>query len=92
MGRTLVHTGEMRNAYKILVTKPVGRDHLEDLGIDIKMDLKGTREFTDWIHLTWCIDQWYAFVNLVMNFLFLAGNFLSNCVAVGVSRSLFCLV
>jgi hypothetical protein len=26
--------GEMINAYKILVGKPEGRDHLEDLGID----------------------------------------------------------
>jgi hypothetical protein len=36
--------GEMRNAYKILVQKPEGRYHLEDLGIDaevnIRMDLK----------------------------------------------------
>jgi hypothetical protein len=26
--------GEMRNAYKILVGKPEGRDHSEDLGVD----------------------------------------------------------
>jgi hypothetical protein len=25
--------GEMRNMYKILVGKPEGRDHLEDLGV-----------------------------------------------------------
>jgi hypothetical protein len=32
--------GEMRNAYKILVGKPEGRDHLEDLSVDGKIILK----------------------------------------------------
>jgi hypothetical protein len=31
---------EMRNVYKILVRKPEGRDHLEDLGIDGKTILE----------------------------------------------------
>jgi hypothetical protein len=26
--------GEMRNACKVLVGKPEGKDHLEDLGVD----------------------------------------------------------
>jgi hypothetical protein len=26
--------GQMRNAYNILLGKPEGRDHLEDLGVD----------------------------------------------------------
>jgi hypothetical protein len=30
----VMHMREMRNAYKILVGKPVGSGHLEDLGID----------------------------------------------------------
>jgi hypothetical protein len=32
--------GEMRNAYKILVKKPEGKDHSEDLGVDGKIILK----------------------------------------------------
>jgi hypothetical protein len=28
--------GKKRNAYNIFVTKPDGRDHLEDLGVDGK--------------------------------------------------------
>jgi hypothetical protein len=31
----------MRNAYNILVRKPEGRDHLEDIGVDGKMILEG---------------------------------------------------
>jgi hypothetical protein len=31
---------EMRNAYKILVANPKGRDHLEELDIDAKILLK----------------------------------------------------
>jgi hypothetical protein len=32
--------GEMRNAYKILVTNLKGRDHMEDFGVDGKVILK----------------------------------------------------
>jgi hypothetical protein len=32
--------GEMRNAYKILVGKPKGIDHLRDLDVDWRMILK----------------------------------------------------
>jgi hypothetical protein len=38
--------GQMRNAYKILVTKPEGKRPLEHSGIrqdNIKVDLEGTR-------------------------------------------------
>jgi hypothetical protein len=28
------HIGENKNAYKILVRKPEGKNHLDDLGID----------------------------------------------------------
>jgi len=27
----------------------------------MKMDLKGSGEFMNWIHMTWNIEQWYAF-------------------------------
>jgi hypothetical protein len=32
--------GEMRNAYKMLVSKPEGRGHLEDLGINGRIILE----------------------------------------------------
>jgi hypothetical protein len=32
-----VRMGEMRNAYKILVGKPEGKNHSEDLGVDGRM-------------------------------------------------------
>jgi hypothetical protein len=32
--RHIARMGEVRNAYKMLVRKPEGRDHLEDLGMD----------------------------------------------------------
>jgi hypothetical protein len=32
--------GEMRNTYKILVRKPDGRDHSEQLGVDRRITLK----------------------------------------------------
>jgi hypothetical protein len=36
--------GEVRNAYNILIRKPEGKNHLEDLGVDggmiFKMDLR----------------------------------------------------
>jgi hypothetical protein len=37
LARHVVRTGETRNAYKILVDKPEGKEHLEDLGVDGKL-------------------------------------------------------
>jgi hypothetical protein len=34
MARYVTRTSEMRNAFKILVGKPEGRNHAEDLGVD----------------------------------------------------------
>jgi hypothetical protein len=31
---------ELRNVYEVLVKRPEGKDHLEDLGVDGKMILK----------------------------------------------------
>jgi hypothetical protein len=39
MGRQVAQMGEMRNVYSILVGKPEGKNHLEDLGIDGKIIL-----------------------------------------------------
>jgi hypothetical protein len=42
---------EMRNAYNILVGKPEGKNHLEDLDVDRKMIL-------EWIVGTWDVKVW----------------------------------
>jgi hypothetical protein len=54
--------GEMRNAYKILVGKPEGRDYLEDLGHKWEENIRiGHEEIgwqsVDWIHLAQDGDQ-----------------------------------
>jgi len=40
------------------IYKAVTLRSLED---NMKMDLKGTGEFMNWIYVTWNIEQWYAF-------------------------------
>jgi len=40
------------------IYKTVTLHRLED---NMKMDLKGSGEFMNWIHMTWNIEQWYAF-------------------------------
>jgi hypothetical protein len=46
---------ETRNAHNILVGKPEGKSHSEDLGVDgkiiIRTDLRKTGREVDWIHL-----------------------------------------
>jgi hypothetical protein len=61
--------GRDGNAYKILIRKLEGRDHLEDLDLYGKiMNLKDTRwEGMDWIHLAQDRDKWQALVNMIMN-------------------------
>jgi hypothetical protein len=68
----VVHMGEVRGAYNILVGRPEGRRPLgrpkhrwED---NIKMDLReiGFGD-VDWIHLVQDRDRWWAVVNMVMN-------------------------
>jgi hypothetical protein len=69
----LGRVGEMRNVYKVLVTKfegkrPLGRPthRWED---NIRMDLREiVCEGVYWIHLAQDRDQWQALVNTVMNF------------------------
>jgi hypothetical protein len=65
--------GEKRNAYRILVGKPEGINHWEDLDVDgwtiLKRDLRETDwDGIDWIDLAQDRDQWRAPVNTVMNF------------------------
>jgi hypothetical protein len=62
----------MRNANDILVGKSERKNHLEDLEIDrkynIKMDVREIGwEGVDWIRLTQDRDQWRALVNMVLN-------------------------
>jgi hypothetical protein len=72
MGGSYSTHGEMRNAYKILVSKPKGnrtlrrtRRKLED---NIRTNLRDIRwEVVDWMHLVQDRDQWRTFVNTVMN-------------------------
>jgi hypothetical protein len=35
----------MKNAYEVLVGKPEGRDHLEDVGIDGRILLNGFKKY-----------------------------------------------
>jgi hypothetical protein len=68
----IAHMGEMRNAYRILVGKPIGNGPLGRpmhwWGDNIKMDL---REIgfggVDWICLAQDKDEWWVLVIMVMN-------------------------
>jgi hypothetical protein len=64
--------GEKRNAYRILVEKPVGKTPLgrpRHRWVDnVKIDLREIRwDGMDWIGLAQDRDQWRALVNTVMN-------------------------
>jgi len=58
--------GKRRVAYRILVGKPAGRDHLEDSGIYGRIILrwifKKWIKGMDWIDLTQGRDRWWALV------------------------------
>jgi hypothetical protein len=65
--------GEGRNVYRVLVGKPEGKIHLEEQGVDGRMDLRETGWWgVEWIHLTQDRDRWQAVVNAVMNLRVLA--------------------
>jgi hypothetical protein len=64
--------GETRNAYRILVGKPEGKNPLgrprRRWMDNIKMDLREIGwDGRDWIKLAQDRDQWRALVNTVMN-------------------------
>jgi hypothetical protein len=64
--------GESRGAYRALVGKPEGGNHLEDPGVDGRIILKWTCERLDgggmdWINLAQNRDRWRDLVNAVMN-------------------------
>jgi hypothetical protein len=68
----VVHMGEVRGAYNILVGRPEGRrplgSPLRRWKDNIKMDLReiGFGD-VDWIHWVQDRDKWRALVNMVMN-------------------------
>jgi hypothetical protein len=63
--------GENRNVYRILVGKPDGKSHWEDLDVGGWTILKWILEIgwngMDWIDLAPDRDQWRALVNTVLN-------------------------
>jgi len=70
--RHVARMRKMRNAYNIFVGKRRGnrpferpKRRYED---NIRMDVREMgREFVDWMHLLRDREQWWAFVNTVMN-------------------------
>jgi hypothetical protein len=64
--------GCVRNAYRVLIGKPEGKNYLEDRRKwedNIRMDLRETGwEGVEWMHLAQDNDQWQAPMNMVMNF------------------------
>jgi len=74
MGRYVARIGEMRNAYKILVRRLVGKRHLGRPKCrqenNIRMTLTETGwEGVDWIYLAQDREQWQALVLTVMDLL-----------------------
>jgi hypothetical protein len=72
MGRACRRNGEKRNAYRILVGEPEGKNPSERprcRWVDtINMDLREIgRDGMDWIDLAQDRDQWRVLVNTVMN-------------------------
>jgi hypothetical protein len=47
--------GDRRGAYRILVGRPEGRDHLEDIGVDGKVIAK-------WIFKKWDGEPWTGLI------------------------------
>jgi hypothetical protein len=68
----VVHVGERRGVYRVLVGKSEVKRPLETprcrWDVSIMMDLKEMGcGGMDWIELAWDWDRWQALVNVVMN-------------------------
>jgi hypothetical protein len=69
--------GEGRNVYRVLVRKPVGKNYLEDQGVDGRMGSKWNLGRlpgggAEWIHRAEYRDSWRAVVSAVMKLRVLA--------------------
>jgi hypothetical protein len=56
MGRECSTYGASRDAYRVLVGKPNGRNHLEDPGVDGRIILKWILE--KWDGRAWTVSIW----------------------------------
>ena len=69
MGGHVVRMVEGRGADRILVRKYEEWDHLEDLGLDVRIVLKWIlKKWDGGIGLAQDRNRWRAFVNALMNF------------------------
>jgi hypothetical protein len=63
--------GDGRGAYRVLVGRPEGRNHLEDRGVDGRIILKWIKKWDgggmDWIDMAQDRDRWRVLVSAVMN-------------------------
>jgi len=89
----MVHMGEEREVYRVLLRKPEGRRPLgrpRHRWVDnIRMDLQEVWcWYMDWIGLAQDRDRWWTLVSAVMNLgvPWNAGNFLTSCKPVSCSR------
>ena len=89
----VVHMGEERGLYRVLVGKPEGRRSLgrprRRWMDNIRMDLQEVGcGYMDWIGLAQDRDRWRTLVSAVMNLRvpWNAGNFLTSCKPVSCSR------
>ena len=60
---------DRRVAYRVVVQRPEGKSHLEELGIDGRIMLTILQGWggMDWIAVTQDRNRWWAVVNVVMN-------------------------
>jgi hypothetical protein len=61
---------DSKTAYRVLVWRPEGKNHLENLGIDgenVKMDLQEVGWDREWLDLAQDRDRLRAVVNVTMN-------------------------